>query len=122
MPRLQHSFKAPESDRPKFLRAIKGFKHDHTVSHETITGEELAQAESLWIISAQQHLVGEKDFVNQKQKFRLFNDDTGVWRCGGRLSIVDVLYSVKHPILLRRTHPLTGLIVRDTHENRTAHA
>ena len=100
----------------QILRAIKGFKHDHTVNHDTITAEELAQAESLWIISAQQHSVGEKDFANQKQKFRLFEDDAGVWCCGGRLSNVDVPYSVKHPILLPRTHPLTGLIVRDAHD------
>jgi hypothetical protein len=49
-------------------------------------------------------------------KFRLFEDDNGVWRCGGRLSNVDVSYSVKHPILLPRTHPLTELIVREARE------
>ena len=31
----------------QILRAIKGFKNDHTVNHDTITAEELAQAESL---------------------------------------------------------------------------
>ena len=66
--------------------------------------------------SAQQQLVRAKDFTNQKQKFRLFEDDNGIWRCGGRLSNVDVPYSVKHPILLPRAHPLTELIVREAHD------
>ena len=67
----------------QILRAIKGFKHDLTVNHDTITVEELAQVESLWIISAKQQLVGEKDFANQKQKFRLFKDDTGAQELWG---------------------------------------
>ena len=98
------------------VRRFKRVKSSNTDTPMTITAEELAEAEALWITSAQQQLIHEKDFKHQQWKLRLFKDDKGLWRCGGRLSNVDVPYSVKHPILLPRTHPLTTLIVREAHE------
>ena len=80
----------------------------------TITSEDLADAEMLWIASAQQQLI--RDFNHQQRKFTLYRDDKGLWCSGGRLSNVDMPYSVKHPIRLPRTHPLTTLIVREAHE------
>ena len=100
----------------QIIRAVKRFKQINVDNPTTITAEELVQAETLWITSAQKQLIHGKDFANQRARFRLFEDDNGVWRCGGRLSNVDVSYSIKHPILLPRTHPLTELIVREAHE------
>lgn len=45
-----------------------------------------------------------------------FQDDRGLWRCGGRLLNAEVSFSVKHPILLPKTHPLTTLIVTEAHQ------
>lgn len=100
------------------LRAVRRFKargigiSDTTT---TVTPEELAEAEALWIISVQQQFSNDKNFQRQQAKLRLFQDDRGLWRCGGRLSNAEVSFSVKHPILLPRTHPLTTLIVMEAH-------
>ena len=98
------------------VRRFKRMKSSTTDTPMTITSEELSEAETLWITSAQQQLIHEKDFKHQQRKLRLFKDDKGLWRCGGRLSNEDVPYSVKHLILLPRTHPLTTLIVKEAHE------
>ena len=101
------------------LRAARWFKHGRRSSMDTattITPGELAEAETLWITSAQLQFVREKDFRQQQGRLRLFQDDKGLCRCGGRLANAEMPFTVKHPILLPRTHPLTTLIVREAHE------
>ena len=56
------------------------------------------------------------DLKTLTKQFNLFQDEKGVWRCGGRLANTELLYSVKYPILLPRSHPLTSLVVRRAHE------
>lgn len=105
------------------LKAVKRFKTGRSTSSDgtnTITPEELAEAETLWIISAQHQFNNEKNFQQQRRKLGLFKDSRGIWRCGGRLSNSDMPYAVKHPILLPRTHPLTALIIQEAH-NRVFH-
>ena len=101
------------------LKAVKRFKTGKSGSSDdttTITPAELAEAETLWIISVQQQFNNEKNFQYQRRKLGLFKDVSGIWRCGGRLSNADMPYVVKRPILLPRTHPLTTLIVKEAHE------
>ena len=98
------------------VRRFKRVKSRNVDAPTTITSEELEEAEKLWITSAQKQLIGGKDVTSQRKRFGLFKDDKGLWRCGGRLTNVDVPYSIKHPILLSRAHPLTTLIVREAHE------
>ena len=79
------------------VRAVRRFKRVNSRNVDaptTITSEELEEAEKLWITSAQKQLIGGKDFTNQRKRFGLFKDDKGLWRCGGRLTNVDVPYSV----------------------------
>ena len=82
------------------VRRFKRVKSRNVDAPTTITSEELEEAEKLWITSAQKQPIGGKDFTNQRKRFGLFKDNKGLWRCGGRLTNVDVPYSVKHPILL----------------------
>ena len=92
------------------LRAVKRFKHEGCGSTDpstTLTPEELVEAETLWIRSAQQQFTHEKTFQTQQRNLRLFKDDKGIWRCGGRLSNVEASFAVKHPILLPRAHDRT---------------
>ena len=77
---------------------------------------EIAEAERLWIIQSQSKLMQDKQFDKWKKQFGLFLDQTGIWRCGGRLGNADILYGTKHPILLSKQHFLTKLIVRNAHE------
>ena len=73
------------------------------------------RAELLWIQAAQAKLLEDPHFENLMGQFRLFLDENGIWRCGGCLSMAELPYGVKHPILLPRQHHLTTLIVRRAH-------
>ena len=61
-----------------------------------------------------QKLVQEGKFPLWKRQFVLFLDDTGLWRCRGRLGHASVLYETKHP-LLPRNHLITTLIIQEAH-------
>ena len=96
------------------LRAVDRFKMK-TSSPTTLTSQDIAAAEVLWITQAQKALVQQKDYHTLRSQLGLFLDEKGLWRCGGRLQNAEIPYSVKHPILLPRSHPFTALIVRDAH-------
>ena len=74
------------------------------------------QAELLWIREAQAGIQDHKSFKEWKQQFGLFSDETGIWRCRGRISNANIAYDSKHPILLPGDNHLTILIVRKAHE------
>ena len=105
------------------FRAVKAFKklERQRTTHSTVrkppvlTTMELAEAERLWIIHSQALLTQDKNFDLWKRQFGLFLDETGMWRCGGRLTNADLPYSTKHPVLLPKDHPLTALIMKDAH-------
>ena len=80
-----------------------------------ITPAELQQAETYWLKEAQASLEGKPMFKTWQQQFGLFHDDSGIWRCGGRLSNADLPFVTKHPVLLDSHHYLTTLIVTDAH-------
>ena len=50
------------------------------------------------------------------KQFNLFEDEQGVWRCGGRLANSEIPYATKYPILIPKSHPITSLIARQAHE------
>ena len=101
------------------LRAVSYFKtkKKSDIKHSTtLTPQEIAAAEKLWVGHAQRELVLQKDFDALRNQFGLFLDDNGLWRCGGRLQNADIPFASKHPILLPRKHPFTALIVLDAHQ------
>ena len=77
----------------------------------TLDQDDRVKAESLWIIDSQLVLVKEKAFSMWKSQFSLFQDDKGIWRCGGRIQNADLSYSAKHPILITQFHYLATLHV-----------
>lgn len=50
------------------------------------------------------------------RKLGLFLDEKQLIRVGGRLKHSQLEFEVKHPLLLPSNHPLTDLVIRDTHE------
>ena len=82
----------------------------------TLSPQELAKAESLWITAVQRELAQGKEFEQLKTQLGLFLDDKAIWRCGGRLQNSDLPYATKYPVLLSRGHPFTTLVIRDAHE------
>ena len=66
---------------------------------QTLEPEEVEEAERLWIIESQTQ---DRHFNEWKNQFKLFNDEKGIMRCGGRLSNAEFQYGTKHPILLSK--------------------
>ena len=52
------------------------------------------------------------------RQLRLFLDEKGIIRCGGRIHNAPVSRSTKFPSLLPKEHPLTKLIVYATHKEQ----
>ena len=77
----------------------------------TLSPQEISASELLWVTHVQRELVQQKDYDTLKKQLRLFRDEKGLWRCGGRLQNADLPYAAKHPILLPRSHHYTGLVV-----------
>lgn len=82
----------------------------------TLTSQDMADAEALWIACAQKALTPQKDFDILRRQLGLFLDDNGLWRCGGRLQNADIPFATKHPVLLPRKHPFTTLVVLESHQ------
>ena len=76
---------------------------------------DLQEAENYWLKDMQATLETRPKFKIWQQQFGLFRDDSGIWRCGGRLANAQIPFSTKHPILLDSQHHLTTLIVQDAH-------
>ena len=72
-------------------------------------------AEQRWIIESQRMLVADKNFKNWQKELDLFHDESGMWRCRGRIQNASVPYTTKHPALLHKGHHLTVLLVRNAH-------
>jgi hypothetical protein len=77
--------------------------------------QEIAGEERMWISHAQKKLSQQKDFNTLKRQLGLFQDEKGLWRCGGRLQNAKIPYSARHPVLLPRSCPFTALVVHDAH-------
>ena len=56
----------------------------------------LLRAEQLWIIDCQRDLVNQTNFGDLRKQLQLFQDQQGVWRCGGRLKNAELPYDAKH--------------------------
>jgi hypothetical protein len=74
------------------------------------------EAEVKWIKEVQRMLVEDPNFPKWKSQFQLFMDETGIWRCRGRLKNADLPYQTRHPTLLPGGHFITVLIIRRAHE------
>lgn len=89
--------------------------------HSPLSDSQLfVQAEVLWIQDVQSALLQEKGFGELRRQLDLFQDDNGLWRCGGRLKLAKIDYGARHPILLPRDHHFTYLVITNAH-NRVMH-
>ena len=105
------------------LRAMNRFKAKGKSDSNlpiTLTPQEIATAEKLWITHAQKGIALQKDFETLRCQFGLFLDERGLWRCGGRLQNADIPFTAKHPVLLPGRHSFTALVVHNAHQ-RVSH-
>ena len=71
----------------------------------------LKYAEKLWIYSNQTKIITSSKFSQLKKSLGIFYDIKNILRVKGRLSNADVVYNVKHPILLHNELYFTELVV-----------
>ena len=73
------------------------------------------QAKLRWIRDCQSQLQDDGRFASWKRQLDLFEDESGVWRCGGRMAKSCLSLSAKNPILLDRSHHFAIMVVHDAH-------
>jgi len=108
-------------------RFISNCKQSSTKITGVLTSTEIEVAEQRWLLACQgSSFVEEITCLKSKvpkrhplvRQLRLFVDDTGIIRCGGRIHNASVADVTRFPYLLPRQHKLTNLIVQDAHENQ----
>ena len=91
-----------------------------------LTADELRDAEHLWISDCQRNrysdviesISGHVKQTSIVRQLRLFIDDRGLIRCGGRLHNAQLDETTKFPYLLPAKHPVSELIVTDAHRSQ----
>ena len=76
-----------------------------------LSARDISVAEAFWIKSSQQSLLEDERFQTWKMQFGMYCDESGLWRCGGRLGNADLAGCETHPILLHSEHHFTALVV-----------
>ena len=76
---------------------------------------DLDRARLYWIKDSQSHLQRDEKFPLWERQLDLFIDESGMWKCGGRMSNLCLSPASQTPILLDKRHYLTTMIVTDAH-------
>jgi ribonuclease HI len=111
------------------LRFINLLKRGSKQTKHTgyITVPEMNTSRHLWIKDIQQRHYPKENMMLQKtfphtvvknslhHQLKLFLDDSGIIRCGGRLQNADIDFNAKHPVLLPPNHHFTSLLVKQAH-------
>ena len=82
---------------------------------QTLTINELSNAELLWLKDNQHTLIATKDFETTKKQLNVFQDSTGLYRCKGRLNNAPLPYHTRSPVILTKDHRLAELLVLYAH-------
>ena len=86
------------------------------VKSPELTQADLSKAETLWFIDVQSSIVQDQNFQRWKVQFSLFQDESQVRRCGGRLHHTNLLFSSKHHVILSKKPTLAALIAHSAHQ------
>ena len=83
---------------------------------EVLTVDEINKAEMLWLQEIQKSIVNSQKFSQLEASLRLFVDENGLYRCGGRLRNAPLPSDSKF-VLIPEEHYVTELIIRNCHNN-----
>ena len=110
------------------IRAVKNFKKEDVSKSGFITAPEKKNALQTWVKSAQANEFADlkRDLQQRRsseliRQLKLFEDEQGFIRCGGRLENSEFDEMAKHPILLPKNNALSSLIILDFHQ-QTLHS
>ena len=104
------------------LRFVRNLKikakiiQEGTVWRGEITEGEVANAKTQWLKNVQKNLKSQANYSQLKREFGLYEDDSGVLRCKGRIANADLPHETKFPALLPRDHHIATLMVRQAHK------
>ena len=102
----------------RFLRCLRSRVSGTTpptTSDTLFVPSDLDRARLYWIRDSQSQLQRDGKFSLWRRQLGLFTDESGVWRCGGRMSNSCLSPAARTLILLDKKHHLTTLIVADAH-------
>ena len=77
---------------------------------EDLTKEQIEQAESMWIKTAQRSVKEAKNFAQLQKLLGLYVESDGIIRCRGRIGTAALKFETRFPAILT-DHPLASLIV-----------
>lgn len=103
----------------RFVRNLKikaKILQEGTVLQGEITETEVANAETQWLRSVQKKMKSQANYNQLESDLGLYEDDSGVLRCKGRIANADLQHETKFSALLPRDHHVSILIVRQAHE------
>ncbi|XP_064469952.1 uncharacterized protein LOC135384694 [Ornithodoros turicata] len=98
------------------LRFVHNIRSPSLKDRGMPSSEEINAAEHYWIRNAQREAFGLQPTTHTSlRNASLFHDDEGILRMQGRLQYGVFPDAVKHPIVLPSNHPITAMIIRQTH-------
>jgi hypothetical protein len=101
----------------KFIQLVRPPKGANSPqSNQTLNVEDINAALTYWLKVSQTMLPGTGKFEVWSKQFGLFKDQSGLWRCGGRLKNSAISFSTRHPIFLNKDHHLTTPFIKDCHD------
>ena len=100
----------------RFIARLRKLFHSSDPPNSEVSTEEINQARLRWIRHMQAHMTEDKNFPTWKRQFGLYEDEQGLWRCGGRMSHSSLPPSAQNPIMLSKDHYLTMLLILDAHK------
>ena len=79
------------------------------IKSEGLTKEEIEQAESMWIKTAQRSVKEAKNFAQLQKQLGLYIESDGIIRCRGRIGSAALKFETRFPAILT-DHPLASLV------------
>ena len=85
------------------------------IKSEGLTKEEIEQAESMWIKTAQRSVKEAKNFAQLQKQLGLYVESDGIIRCRGHIGNAALKFEARFPAILT-DHPLASLVIEQAHE------
>ena len=85
------------------------------IKSEGLTKEEIEQAESMWIKTAQRSVKEAKNFAQLQKQLGLYVESDGIIRCRGHIGNAALKFETRFPAILT-DHPLASLVIEQAHE------
>ena len=100
----------------RFLENNKNNKVCKLMPENPISVAEIAMAEKLWILDAQNYLKRNTDFPKIKESLGIVGQDK-LLVCQGRLENSDLVNETRYPIILPKDHKFTELVILMCHSS-----